>query len=254
MKKLLLERALVMNAAVKQNPRQPAFSAPAGVLALIAVLIVIHVLREFLPPDYDSFVTVMFGVLPARYLSGVISSYPGGVWAAIPPFITYAFLHAGYAHLLVNCAWLMAFGSAVSRVLGNRRFLLLYLVCAVVAAIVHAAADRGSMAPMIGASGAIAGMMGAAFRVALPRVIDGAYEAAPRHGHQIPLLPLSDRRFLLLSGVWIVTNIIFGLTGIRISEQVLMIAWDAHIAGFLAGALLVPWFIRQPRVINITPR
>lgn len=234
---------------------QPVFFVPKSVALIILSLAVVYLLRRFVLSEYDSFIIVMFGILPAKYLPGVTSAYPGGIWLAIPPFVTYAFLHADFAHLAVNSAWLLAFGSAVARIIGTVRFFVLYLICAIFAGLVHVFADMGSLVPMVGASGAIAGMMGAAFRISLP-FLDQPEGAGFRgfalrtrnRPNQVPILPLSDRRFILFTGVWLLTNLIFGFTGIRVSEQVLMIAWDAHIAGFVAGALLIPFFIKNVTV------
>ena len=229
-----------MRANTRKSDRQPVFFVPGVITILLCVLAGVHVLRVFLAPGYDRFAVTMLGILPARYMPEVISAFPGGVWSAIPPFLTYAFLHAGFAHLAVNSAWLLAFGSAVARRLGAARFLIFYMVCAVLAALVHIAVGWGSLTPMVGASGAISGMMAAAFRIALLDIMEGpALSSTPR------LLPLTDRRFLILSGSWAFVNIVFGITGIRVSEQVLMIAWDAHLAGFAAGALLIGLFVRK---------
>lgn len=239
---------------------QPAFFVPKTILFLILTLLLVYLLRHFLLADYDQFIVVMFGILPAKYLPGVAATYPGGVWMAIPSFITYAFLHADFAHLAINSAWLLAFGTAVVRAIGPARFFILYLISAVFAAAVHIAVDMGSLVPMVGASGAIAGMMGAAFRVSLPVFSEGpdtkqfslSDKTPEKIRGPIPVLPLGDSKFLLLSGVWVVTNLLFGFTGIRVSEQVLMIAWDAHIAGFVAGALLIPFFIKGGGIKPVT--
>lgn len=230
------------------------FFVPRVILVLILLLAGVHVLRIFFAPDYDNFALVMFGILPGRYMPEVIATFPGGVWSAIPPFITYAFLHADYAHLAINSAWLLAFGTAVVRKIGTARFLSLYLICAVIAALVHVAVDIGSLTPMIGASGAISGMMGAAFRFSLEDIMGGRkQDIGPVGRRPIRLLRLYDRSFLSMSGVWLLVNVIFGLTGIRVAEHVLIIAWDAHIGGFIAGALLIGVFVNNKKVSGVTP-
>lgn len=241
-----MEKILLMRANKNPGGLQPVFFVPRIIIASIGLLAAVHVLRTLLIPELDQFVVVMFGVMPARYQPGIISAFPGGAWSALVSFFTYAFLHADFTHLAINCAWLLAFGSAVVRLIGNTRFVALYLICDVFAALVHIIVDHASLTPMVGASGAISGMMGAAFRAAMLDMMDGpaatglAGNAAVRP--RLRLLPLYDRRFLTLSGVWLAVNVIFGLTGIQVSETVLMIAWDAHIAGFVAGAILIGFF------------
>lgn len=222
--------------------RQPAFLAPRAVVLLIALLFAVHLLRSILAPGFDRFIIVMLGVLPIRYLAGaegVILVLPGGPVLASLPFVSHAFLHANFMHLALNAAWLLAFGSAVARRTGTRKFLLLYVICAIAGAVAHVLVNPGSQIPMIGASGAISGMMGASFRVAMPTVLGSS--------HHTEITPLSDRRLLTICGIWIATNLVFGLSGLRVGEQVLLIAWDAHIGGFLAGLLLAGLFARRWR-------
>jgi len=245
-----------MNVKLRHSARQPMFFVPSTIIVLISLLVGIHLLRGLVTPEFQRFALVMFGILPGRYMPGVISTFPGGVWSAIPAFITYAFLHADYTHLAINSAWLLVFGTAVVRKIGTARFLSLYLICAVFAALVHVVVDIASLTPMIGASGAISGLMGATFRIPLPDIMERRTEdIGPQGRKPIRLLPLYDRSFLLMSGVWLVVNIIFGLTGIRVAEHVLMIAWDAHIAGFVAGALLIGVFtaLTNKKVTRVTP-
>lgn len=223
---------------------QPVLFAPRAVIILIAILALVHLLRAMLAPEIDSLLLVLLGVLPVRYLAaseGVRLVLPGGYMAAALPLLSYAFLHVNLLHLAVNSAWLLAFGTVVARLLGAWRFVLFYLVCGVTAALVHVLFNAGSQVPMVGASGAISGLMGAAFRVSLPQILGGKNQTPGR------LTPLTDRRFLIVSAVWIISNIAFGLTGIRVADQVLMIAWDAHIGGFITGLLLIGPFCRRLR-------
>ncbi len=242
-----------MRAGIRQSDRQPMFFVPGIILVLISLLVGVHVVRTLFVPEYDQFSLIMFGILPGRYMPGVMMPFPGGVWSAIPPFITYAFLHADYTHLAINSAWLLAFGTAVVRKIGTARFLSLYLICAVSAALVHIAVDMGSLTPMIGASGAISGMMGVAFRFSFDDIMEGRkQDIDPESRRPIRLLPLYDRGFLSMSGMWLLVNVIFGLTGIRVADHVLLIAWDAHIAGFVAGALLIGVFVENKNVSSVT--
>lgn len=242
-----------MRTGIRQSDRQPMFFVPRVILLLIALMAGVHALRTLLLPAYDNFAVTMFGILPGRYLPDVISTFPGGVWSALPSFVTYAFLHANYTHLAINSAWLLAFGTAVVRKLGTARFMMLYLLCALLAALVHVVVDIASLTPMVGASGAISGLMGAAFRFSMQDIMEGRREdIGPEGRRPIRLLPLYDRGFLSMSGVWLLVNVIFGLTGIQVGENVLLIAWDAHIGGFIAGALLIGVFVENKKVTGPT--
>ena len=244
-------------AKARRRDRQPMFFVPGAIIVLLTLLLAIQLLRTLLTPELDQFIIVMLGIVPGKYMAGVISAFPGGAWAALPAFISYAFLHAGYTHLVINSAWLLAFGSLTVRKLGTPRFLALYLICGVSAGVAHILVNPASLTPMVGASGAISGLMGAGFRMFLNDFLESA-GARPhdsdRTGARQPvrLAPLHDKRFLIMSGAWVLGNILFGLTGIRVSEQVLMIAWDAHIAGFVTGALLIGLIVRTQKVSNVT--
>src|SRR6185295_19302766 len=98
-----------------------------------------------------------------------LTAYPGGVGAAIWSFFTYAFLHAGFNHLLFNLLWLLAFGVPVARRFGAVRFLLFFLVAAAAGAAVHLAVHFGERDVVIGASASVSGAMGAAMRFAFQR-------------------------------------------------------------------------------------
>jgi len=249
-----MEQTPPMRAEVRHSDRQPVFFVPRTIIVLIALMVGVHALRTLLLPEYENFSVIMFGILPGRYLPDVISTFPGGVWSALPSFVTYAFLHANYTHLAINSAWLLAFGTAVVRKLGTARFMMLYLLCAVFAALVHVVVDIASLTPMVGASGAISGLMGAAFRISMQDIMERRTEdIGPEGRRPIRLLPLNNRSFLSMSAVWLTVNIIFGLTGIRVAEHVLLIAWDAHIAGFTAGALLIGVFVKNKKVSGVTP-
>lgn len=242
-----------MYARVREGDRQPIFFVPRIILILIALLVGIHVMRGLISPAYNQFTLNMFGILPARYMPDIVSAFPGGVWSAIPSFVTYAFLHADYTHLAINSAWLLAFGTAVVRKIETARFLSLYLICAASAALVHVVADMGGLTPMIGASGAISGMMGAAFRFPLEDVMGGRkQDLGPEGRRPIRLLPLYDRSFLSMSGIWLLVNVIFGLSGIQVGEVVMLIAWDAHIGGFVTGAVLIGVFVKNKKVTGVT--
>lgn len=152
---------------------------------------------------------------------------PEGV-AVIPEgltLISYAFLHGGWLHLLGNMLFLWVFGDNIEDSMGHLRFLLFYLLCALAAALTHAVMDRGSEIPLIGASGAIAGILGA-YLVLHPRV---------------KVLVLMFGRLPLRLPVWLLLPLWFGFQFFSLSltggED--NTAWWAHIGGFIAGMLLI---------------
>ena len=98
--------------------REPIFNVPAIIVLLIGSFVVIHVLREDLLPDLDrTYFDLMFAFIPARYDSTLVQDgvLPGGFGAEIWTFVTYAFIHGSWTHLIVNSVWLLPFGSAIAR-------------------------------------------------------------------------------------------------------------------------------------------
>ena len=225
-----------------RGDRQPVFQVPKVVSVLAVFLAVIHIGRILLPADWSYGAILLFGLVPGRYLpqfAWEIYDFPGGLLLAAAPFLTHALLHANFPHLLINGAFLLAFGSAVARQCGAARFLLLSVCCAVGGAVFHLFFAQGSGVPMIGASGAVSGLMAAAFRL-------GALAGPAWQSLNVSIIvPLNDRRLLIVCAVWLGLNAVIGLFVGHIGGQTIQIAWQAHIGGFLTGLLMVPLFARR---------
>lgn len=218
-----------------QDPsRQPFLRVPASVLWLIALVIGLHAARVLVFPGSESdglFAT--YGFVPARY-----TGYnPGTVMSRLLPFISYQFLHGSWSHVLFNSVWLLAFGPAVARRFGPLLFLLFFLVCGVAGALTHLAAYWGSTAPVVGASAAISGLMAASFRM-LPFGPD----------EDTKLAPLLSPRILGWTATWMVINVVAGITGFGAGPGPAVIAWGAHIGGYVAGLLLAGPFDRLAKI------
>ena len=142
--------------------------------------------------------------------------------------LTSMFLHAGPLHLAGNMLFLWVFGNNIEDTLGRVRFVAFYLLCGLIAGLVHVALNANSMFPTVGASGAIAGVLGA-YLVLFPRarVLTLAF---------IVLVPLPA---MLVLSLWFVLQLFTGA-----SQQIGGggVAWGAHVGGFVAGAILVLLF------------
>lgn len=234
--------------------REPLFNIPSVIIAVLALLALIHGVRLwFLSEDRDLWVLLNFAFIPARYdqslvLGGVL---PGGAGADVWTFVTYSLLHADWMHLGVNSIWLLPFGSAVARRFGAARFLAFYAVTSAAGAALHLATHAGEQYPMIGASAAISGTMAAAMRFAFQRGGPlSFFRGDDEEAYRVPALPLvgvlSDARVLMFLAVWFGINILFGLGSMSIAGDDQVVAWQAHIGGFLAGLLLFSWFDPRP--------
>ena len=246
--------------------REPLFNIPPVVVALLAVLALIHAVRTLaLSDEQDVEFLLTFAFIPARYDTSVVLGgvLPGGFGAELWTFVTYSLIHADWTHFGVNAVWLLPFGSAVARRFGALRFLVFVAVTAAAGAAMHLVTHAGEQFPMIGASAAISGTMAAAMRFAFQRGGPLSFwRDSDAAAYRVPALPLSgvlrDPRVLAFLAVWFGINILFGLgsfsmTGVG-SDQV--VAWQAHIGGFLAGLILFSWFDPAPRAddIGATPQ
>ena len=156
--------------------------------------------------------------------------------------LTSMFMHGGWMHLIGNMWFLWIFGNNVEDSMGHGRFLLFYLLCGFSAAAVQTVADPASIIPMVGASGAIGGVMGA-YVVLYPRV----------HVHMLVFLgffvtTIAVPAFFML-GYWFVLQLLSGWLSNTAEGGV---AFWAHVGGFVAGALLVLLF-RNPRLLERHP-
>ena len=157
--------------------------------------------------------------------------------------LTSMFLHGGWMHFLGNMLFLWIFGDNVEDRMGHGRFVAFYMLCGSVAALAHVMSEPGSLIPTIGASGAVAGVMGAYF-VLYP------------HSRILTLLPLFifwpvvELPAVLFLGLWFLLQLFSGVGTMLMATQggsAGGIAFWAHVAGFLAGVLLVYAFRRPER-------
>lgn len=228
--------------------REPIFKAPAVIIVMLGLLGFIHAARVLLfSPDDDQLFLWAFAFIPARFQHGALLGGGGGWGAKIWTFVSYALIHADFSHLAFNALWLLVFGSAVARRFGALRFLLLFVTTAAAGALTHLLAHAGDAVPMIGASAAISGTMGAAARFAFQRggPLDLRRSEAGRSYH-VPAAPLRaalhNPQVLAFLAVWFGLNLLFGLGSWSVVGEEQSVAWEAHVGGFLAGLLLFRFF------------
>ncbi|MEM1409949.1 MAG: rhomboid family intramembrane serine protease [Pseudomonadota bacterium] len=190
-----------------------------------------------------------FSLVPVEFLARLEN---GAILYAIVPLVGHIFMHGNLGHLLLNMAWLVVFGSGIARRLcvarGSGRdrsynlmlFLVFYLACGIAGGLAQFFWDPLSPIGLVGASGAISGLMAGTLRFAL-RLF------APFGAEYGKLAPIWAQPVLLASLVYIGINIGTGFAGAAGVEQASMIAWQAHIGGFLFGLVAFPLFDRLAR-------
>jgi membrane associated rhomboid family serine protease len=216
-----------------------AINLPPIILWLALVLAGVHGLRNLVSAEADGWILLTFAFVPLRYgeLAGIL---PGGAGASLWSPVTYAFLHADLVHLIVNVVWMASFGGALARRFGPVRFLLLSLISAVAGAALHYVLHASEEGIMIGASGAVSGMMAGTVRFAFAP--GGPLRGNRSAGaYRVPAEPLTAvfarSRALGFILVWFAVNFLFGVADGLIPGSSGPIAWEAHIGGFVAGLL-----------------
>lgn len=226
---------------------EPIFNVPFAVFALIGLCVGVHLLRQVLPPGDNAWLTALLAFIPAR-LGPQVLDLPGGMLTRYTSFVTHLFVHGDAMHLTINSAWLLAFGTPVARRTDVLRFLALFLICGIAGAAFYVLVNGLIVTLLIGASGAISGLMGAAFRFLYAGIDAGpaAFSASTRFA-PLPGLgeTLRDRRVVTSIVVWAALNFLLAW-GAPILTDAGGIAWEAHLGGFAAGFLLYGWFDRPP--------
>jgi membrane associated rhomboid family serine protease len=210
------------------------FRVPAVVVGLILFLAAAHGARVAVPGPLSDRLINQYAFIPARYSPAFLAAHnvdPGGWLARGVPFLSYMALHNDLTHLAINSLWLLAFGPIVARRFGGTLFLIFFLICGVAAAAAHLIFNWGSVMPVIGASGAISGLMGAGLRL-LPTQAPWA-----RPGEEA-LAPIFSRQIVIFTVIWMAINLAAGLTGFGLVGEQGLIAWQAHVGGYFAGLLL----------------
>lgn len=230
-----------------QPPRQPVFRAPLVVLWLLGILAALHVARISLPEARAQALAFDYGLVPARYSRAFLESRmadPGTVWDRLVPFVSYMGVHNDWTHLVINCLFLLAFAPIVARRFGSILFVVFFIVCGVAGALTYLALNWGSAAPVVGASGAISGLMAAALRM-LPGQSPWAVPGVT------PLAPIFSRQMLVFTGVLVAINVLTGIAGLPLGGENAQIAWQAHLGGYVAGLFLCgPFDALRPRNVG----
>lgn len=228
--------------------REPVFLLPGDVTAMIGVLVAIYLASTLVLNQAGQLQLVFwFAFQPLRILAGMddLSLAVPLIWT---PF-SHALLHAGWEHLLVNAAWLAIFATPVSRRYGAGPMLAIFFASAAAGAALFAATTLYSGSYLIGASGGVAGLTGAAVRFIFQPVILAQH---PETGERMVLgrrlAAFGDlwqdgrARFFIL--IWVLLNAAVPLLPLVTGTQ-MSVAWQAHLGGFFAGILMVGLFERR---------
>src|SRR3954447_22983994 len=216
----------------------PLRNPPVVTWALIALNCVVFLYQVSLSePELELFLS-RFALIPGRYFA---PDAPSSLSVLdFLPFVTNMFLHGGWLHLILNMWTLWLFGRMVEDRFGSARYLLFYLLCGVVASTTHALVNATSEIPALGASGAIAGVLGCYMRMfPLSRVVV-----------MIPILFFPfffELPAIVFTGLWFLVQVMQGTADLFAPPAGAGVAWWAHIGGFVAGFLLTPLLQQSKR-------
>ncbi|MGI5921878.1 MAG: rhomboid family intramembrane serine protease [Syntrophomonadaceae bacterium] len=209
----------------------PSNHFPVMTVALILVNLGVFIFETSLGPQGMEQLFYLFGLVPANY-----SGYQVPVTAFLP-FFTSMFLHGSWMHLIGNMWILWLFGDNVEDRMGKGNFVLFYIFCGLIAALAHYYVNPSSPVPVVGASGAVAGVMGAYFLMfKKARVLT-----------YIPPIFLFNIPAIIYLGFWALSQLYSGTAGL-LTHNIGQIAFWAHIGGFLAGMILYRFFLRREQV------
>ncbi|HYQ47545.1 MAG TPA: rhomboid family intramembrane serine protease [Thermodesulfovibrionales bacterium] len=210
----------------------PSNTFPAVTIGIIVLNVVVFILQVFSARDGQQIV-YSYGAIPHNIIS-MRSTQP--IHPALTLF-TSMFMHGGLFHIFGNMLYLWIFGNNIEDRLGHFRFILFYLFCGIAAAMLHALTAPESAVPMIGASGAISGVLGA-YVLLFPyaRIHTIIFLGFFVQTVRIPAL--------IVIGFWAIIQIVSGLTAQGLERQE-GVAWFAHVGGFIAGLLSIKLW--QPR-------
>ncbi|MCF8469515.1 MAG: rhomboid family intramembrane serine protease [Parvibaculum sp.] len=213
----------------------PESGTPIVTWGLIAASVIVFFWQYSLPPEEAELAVYRFGLVPG-VLFGT-TQMPGAPVPAWMTVISSMFMHGGLAHLAGNMLYLWIFGDNVELAMGRARFLAFYLLTGIVAALSHALLVPASTMPLVGASGAISGVLGA-YLLLYPhgrvRVLFVVVPVIFMRSFYVPAL--------VVLGLWFAMQVVSGLMS-PVEEA--GIAFWAHAGGFVAGMVLVPVFKRR---------
>ncbi len=198
---------------------QPSYSRPVMTSIIIAINVVVFLYQVSLDPYSQNYFMSTYGIIPAHF--------------HLSTLFTTMFLHGGWMHLIGNMWFLWIYGDNIEDILGHEKYLLFYILCGLAAGAVHVVVNADSRVPTVGASGAIAGVMGA-YLVKFPKA------------KILTLVPIFiffttlEIPAVFILGYWFLLQFFNGWGSVghsHLSEG--GVAWFAHIGGFAAGALLI---------------
>ncbi|MGZ5052476.1 MAG: rhomboid family intramembrane serine protease [Methylobacter sp.] len=212
----------------------PCHSTPLVTWSIMAVCIVVFVSMQLMPDQLSNRLINLYGMVPIRYTN----PYFGLPFDGYLSFLTSLFLHGNWLHLIMNMWFLWIFGDNVEDRMGHVPYLIFYLICGLLATFLQWYFDPFLAIPVVGASGAIAGVLAAYFFIyPLERVVVWV---------PILFLPIVIHvPAITFLGLWMLVQLYSATTAMLFGGVAVDVAWWAHLGGFITGSVLYRFFIRK---------
>ncbi|MFA6164085.1 MAG: rhomboid family intramembrane serine protease [Methylobacter sp.] len=216
----------------------PCNSRPLVTWGLMAICIIVFVAMQLMPDQLSYRLIYLYGMVPVRYSNPQWAAEFGLPFDGGLSFLTSLFLHGNWVHLIMNMLFMWIFGDNVEDRMGRVPFLIFYLLCGLCATFLQWYFDPGLAIPVVGASGAIAGVLAAYFFLyPLERVVVW-----------IPILFLPiviHVPAIAFLGLWIMLQLHNATTSVLFEGVTIDVAWWAHLGGFITGTILYRLFLRK---------
>ena len=216
----------------------PCHSRPWVTWSLMAICIIVFVTMQVIPDQLSYQLIYRYGMVPVRYSNPQWALDFGLPFDGYLSFLTNLFLHGNWWHLIINMLFMWIFADNVEDRMGRLRFLIFYLLCGLFATFLQWYFDPGLAIPVVGASGAIAGVLAAYFFLyPFARVVVW-----------IPIffLPIVIHiPAIAFLGVWVIIQLHSATTSLLFEGGAMDMAWWAHLGGFIAGSLLYRLFLNR---------
>lgn len=214
----------------------PCHSRPLVTWGIMAVCIIIFITMELMPDQLSYRLINLYGMVPIRYSDPEWSENYGLPFDGYLSFLSSLFLHGGWLHLIVNMWFLWIFSPSIEDRMGRLPFFIFYLLCGLLATVLQWFFDPHLAIPVVGASGAIAGILGAYFFIYPMEQVVVFFFPVLFHIPAIAFL-----------GLWVIFQLQDATTSIVVPGTTVDVAWWAHLGGFIAGCVLHRFFIRKDR-------
>jgi membrane associated rhomboid family serine protease len=218
----------------------PTERTPVVTIAFIVTCVFVFLYQASLPDKLGELFVFQYGAIPAVVFGQAELPTRAIVIPAYTTLLTSMFLHGSWMHLFGNMLYLWVFGNNIEDVMGHIKYVVFYITCGILAALSHAMTDPSSTIPMVGASGAISGVLGA-YLLLFPRA------------HVLVLMPglgMTKVAAGVVLGMWFVLQLLSG--GMSLNSTGGGVAFFAHIGGFVAGMALIGLF-KRPDVPFLAP-